>query len=85
MRAIGALPEGQGSPAAMLRVALERSIDLQRAFADQKEELNEVFTKMYLDALMAKTGQNQSLASRISGIDRTYLGRLLVKHGLSKG
>jgi len=34
---------------------------------------------------MAHTGGNQSTAARIAGLNRSYLGRLLVKHGLSRG
>jgi two-component system response regulator GlrR len=59
-------------------------VDLTRPYADQKEEVAERFTKVYLQALLLHTSWNQSAAARIAGLDRTHLGRLLVKHGLSK-
>src|SRR5262249_2344717 len=83
--AIGALPEGGGSKSAMIRMALAEMMDVHRPFAEQRDELVELYTSMYLKELLAHTGGNQSLASRVSGIDRTYLGRLLVKYRLTKG
>ena len=58
---------------------------MKRPYVEQKDEIGERFTRLYLRALLAHTAGNQAAAARIAGIDRTYLGRLLVKHGLSKG
>ena len=63
----------------------ERRIDLARSYADQKDALLEQFTRAYLVRLMQHAGGNQSVAARISGLDRSWLWRLLVKHGLAKG
>jgi DNA-binding protein Fis len=35
--------------------------------------------------LMAHTAGNQSQAAKLAGLNRSYLGRLLVKHGLGRG
>ena len=34
---------------------------------------------------MRKSAGNQTEAARIAGLDRGYLGKLLVKHGIGKG
>ena len=60
-------------------------IDVTRPYADQKDELVERFTQAYLQRLMQHTQGNQSAAARLSGLDRSWLWRLLVKHGIAKG
>ena len=82
--AIGMLPLQAGTTATgpAFDVALERMVDVARPYADQKDDLVERFTRMYLRALLAHTNGNQAAAARIAGIDRTYLGRLLVKYGM---
>jgi two-component system, NtrC family, response regulator GlrR len=64
---------------------LERAIDMTRPYADQKDALVEQFTRAYLVRLMQHTNGNQSAAARLSGLDRSWLWRLLVKHGIAKG
>jgi DNA-binding NtrC family response regulator len=82
--AIGALP-GAGTPATgELDVAIRKVIDVQKPYADLKEEFLERFTKAYLELLIASTGGNQSEAARVAGIDRGYLGKLLVRYGVAK-
>ena len=34
---------------------------------------------------MLRAGGNQSVASRLADLDRTYLGKMLAKHGLKEG
>jgi DNA-binding NtrC family response regulator len=63
--------------------SLERMIDVTRPYADQKDDLVDTFTRAYLVRLMQHTGGNQSAAARLSGLDRSWLWRLLVKHGLA--
>ncbi|MFO0664042.1 MAG: sigma 54-interacting transcriptional regulator [Polyangiaceae bacterium] len=74
--------EGGESKGAHLDDLLAASVDCNRSYADQKEALVERFTRVYLRALLAQTKGNQSAAARLAGLDRTYLGRLLVKYGL---
>jgi DNA-binding NtrC family response regulator len=81
--ALGALPEPARAGAVALDVAIEQGIDVERPYAEQKEALCERFTRHYLEALMAHTGGNQTAAAKLARLDRTYLGRLLAKHGLT--
>jgi DNA-binding NtrC family response regulator len=79
--ALGVLPP-ERDQAGSMEDPFPRLVDVDRSYADQKDELVDRFTKAYLEALMAKTGGNQSAAARLSGLDRSWLIRLLVKHGL---
>ncbi|MBX3223831.1 MAG: sigma 54-dependent Fis family transcriptional regulator [Labilithrix sp.] len=83
--ALGRLPGDQGAADAASGDALERRIDVTRPYADQKDDLVDEFTRAYLVRLMQHTGGNQSAAARLSGLDRSWLWRLLVKHGIAKG
>jgi two-component system, NtrC family, response regulator GlrR len=87
--ALGRLPpEGGGlsaADAAGVGDTLDRMIDVARPYADQKDELVDQFTRAYLVRLMQHTNGNQSAAARLSGLDRSWLWRLLVKHGIAKG
>jgi transcriptional regulator with GAF, ATPase, and Fis domain len=83
--ALGSLP---GAPAANLRALdhlMQQVIDPNLPYAEQKERFADLFTKNYLTLLLAKTGGNQSEAARISGLERSYLGKLCAKLGVAKG
>jgi DNA-binding NtrC family response regulator len=82
--ALGVLPEPTRSKAATLELGLSEHVDLMRPYGDQKEELADRFTRVYLRALLERAGGNQTVAARIAGLDRTHLGRLLAKHGIGK-
>ncbi|MEO8876271.1 MAG: hypothetical protein ABI461_11835 [Polyangiaceae bacterium] len=62
--------------------ALTAFADPTRSYDEQKEALNAMFTRTYLKKLMAAANGNQSVAARTAGLDRTYLGRLLLKYGM---
>ncbi len=81
--AIGELPETTPNRS-LLDSALADLVDLSRPYAEQKEEIAERFTKVYLQALLLESNFNQSVAARAAGLDRTHLGRMLQKHGLSR-
>jgi DNA-binding NtrC family response regulator len=83
--ALGAIPEAERTREGELERLLADSVDVRRPYADQKDNVTDVFTRVYLQALLAHTGGNQTQAAKLAGLDRSYLGRLLVKHGLSKG
>jgi DNA-binding NtrC family response regulator len=84
--ALGELPPAvAGIMAEKLDSALEGSVDLTTPYMDQKDGLVDRFTALYLRSLLANANGNQSEAARISGLDRTYLRRLLAKHGLLRG
>ncbi len=82
--ALGQLPEPSFTRANELERLLADLVDVNRPYGDQKEHITDVFTRVYLLALLAHTAGNQTQAAKLAGLDRSYLGRLLVKHGLSK-
>jgi two-component system, NtrC family, response regulator GlrR len=83
--AIGDLPVSPvGADHDELDASLRKHVDADRPYAEQKDEIGARFTRVYLEMLIRKTGGNQTEAARIAGLDRGYLGRLLVKHGLGR-
>jgi len=83
--ALGVLPEASRQRTGVLALALNELVDLDRPYADLKEDLNERFTRIYLEALLKRTGGNQTSAARMAGLDRSYVGRLVAKYGLGVG
>ena len=83
--ALGTLPEPVGPNAAVLEAVLGDLVDLRRPYAEQKEELADRFARVYLQQLLDEAGGNQTAAAKLAGIDRTHLGRMLVKLGLTRG
>lgn len=51
-------------------------------YKDFREKWQDLGEREYLRRLMLRTGRISSVASRESGLDRTYLYRLLKKHGV---
>ena len=82
--ALGVLPTTTQPQLTNVERALADALDPTAPYASQKDAVIERFTRAYLSALMAHTQGNQSAASRIAGLNRSYLGRLLVKHGIPK-
>ncbi len=82
--ALGTLPQPSGTKGGTLDPALTELVDASRPYAQQKDALCERFTRIYLHVLMHHAGGNQTVAARLAGLDRTYLGRLLAKHGWSR-
>jgi len=83
--ALGVLPEDDVPVASVVDHALRLHTDLKRSYLQQKDELTDRFTRVYLEALLEQCGGNQSQAARTAGLDRGYLRRLLAKHGMLKG
>jgi DNA-binding NtrC family response regulator len=73
------LPEAGASAPDVLTAAFERFIDLDRPYAELKEEAMQGFLQVYLRLLLARTGGNQSEAARISGLARAHIGRVLAR------
>jgi transcriptional regulator with GAF, ATPase, and Fis domain len=82
--ALGAIPEPSRVREGELERLLADRVDVNAPYAEQKEQLNDVFTRVYLQSLLASTGGNQTQAAKLAGLDRSYLGRLVVKYGLGK-
>jgi DNA-binding NtrC family response regulator len=82
--AIGTLPHQRRGESSELEAAMKKIIDVAKPYADLKEEIVHRFTKTYLEMLLKETNGNQSEAARIAGLDRSYLGRMLVRYGVVK-
>jgi transcriptional regulator with GAF, ATPase, and Fis domain len=80
--ALGILPDAPRSKADVLDLVLGEMVDLDRPYAELKDEVSDRFTRVYLRALLARTGGNQTAAARLAGLDRGYLGRLAAKLGV---
>jgi DNA-binding NtrC family response regulator len=76
--AMGILPTATRGDAG-LDAALRAAVDLSLPYAEQKDQLLERFLRIYLDVLLKQTGQNQSEAARLSGMDRSHLNKLIRK------
>jgi DNA-binding NtrC family response regulator len=74
---LGTLPEAGSAHEAALDDALRAAINLELPYAAQKEDLMKRFLKVYLQALLSHTNGNQSKAAQISGLQRSYLNRIL--------
>jgi DNA-binding NtrC family response regulator len=81
-----ALGEAELVPATYdpLVAAMGRVIDPKAPYTEQKDAVVAVFTRLYVRALMAENGGNQTEAARIAGLDRGYFGRLVARHGGGK-
>ncbi|HEX6276755.1 MAG TPA: sigma 54-interacting transcriptional regulator [Polyangiaceae bacterium] len=73
---LGTLPERPTARAAELDDWLNRLVNLDVPYAEQKDALLKRFLRVYLEALLARTGGNKSLAARISGLERSYLNKV---------
>jgi DNA-binding NtrC family response regulator len=82
--ALGMLPEAAPLRSSQLDGALRSFVDLNRPYAEQKDELADRFTRFYLESLLAETGGNQTAAAELAGLDRTYLGRLTARLAIDK-
>ena len=82
--ALGVLPRARRGAGVALDSALAATIDVTQPYSGQKEALVERFTALYLEALLRHTGGNQTEAARLAGLGRTYMSRLLKRHGLAK-
>lgn len=82
-RESGVVPAPEGEPLADddlgLDGALEGMVDLDLSYAELKERVCARFARVYLATLIQHTRGNRTEAARIAGLDRTYLGRMLVR------
>jgi transcriptional regulator with GAF, ATPase, and Fis domain len=80
--ALGTVPKSVLSGELESDSALEAFIDPTKPYSEQKHELLQRFTRAYLERLLRQTSGNQSEAARVSGLERSYLGKLIDKLGL---
>jgi two-component system response regulator GlrR len=82
--AVGKIPAAPPDAVAMTPDAFyEGAVDPTRPYAEQKELVVAEMTRVYLRGVLAYANGNQAAAARIAGLDRTHLGRLLAKHGMT--
>ncbi len=82
--AVGTIPSVPPEAALMTADAFyESAVDPTRPYAEQKELVVAEMTRVYLRGVLAYANGNQAAAARIAGLDRTHLGRLLSKHGMT--
>jgi DNA-binding NtrC family response regulator len=72
---------GSGDPGADVRSG---GLLTARGFREAKARAIAAFEKAYLAELLARTRGNLSLAARLSGKERSRLGKLVKKHGLAR-
>jgi two-component system, NtrC family, response regulator GlrR len=82
--ALGALPKEPKRSAPAVEDNYQQHVDFSVPYIECKERVVDAFTRVYLEALLEHVDRNQTAAARIAGLDRSYLGKLLQKHGLSR-
>jgi DNA-binding NtrC family response regulator len=83
--AIGAVPRARNDARGKgVESTLKSFVDPTRTYAEQKQELVDLFTRAYLERLLETTSGNQSEAARLSGLERSYLGKLVARLGLKR-
>jgi two-component system, NtrC family, nitrogen regulation response regulator GlnG len=83
--ALGVLPTAPDAGKSHdIDLALSRFVNPEQTYAAQKDEILQRFTRAYLERLLEATGGNQSRAARQSGLERSYLGKLLGRLGLRR-
>jgi len=78
--AIGVLPDAARQDG-LLELALRQAVDTSAPFAEQRDQVLDLFTKVYLEQLLREAG-NLTEAARRCGLERSYLGKLARKHGV---
>jgi len=78
--AIGVLPDA-AKQANLLELALRQAVDTSAPFAEQRDQVLDLFTRVYLEQLLREAG-NLTEAARRCGLERSYLGKLARKHGV---
>lgn|GEM_PF-1958884 len=77
--AVGELPRAPIENDDQLAEMLRRVLDVERPYQQQKDHVLNKFLDVYLSMLLDHTGGNQSQASRMSGIERAHLNRMIAK------
>lgn len=80
--AIGELPEWERSSVEPNASQLADSVSVEQPYEVAKQAFVEQFRATYLRKLLALTGGNVSRASKLSGLERSYLNRLVLRHEL---
>lgn len=76
------LAVGADSATAVSPLPLDVPVDLDASYKENRERLLDALERRYLAGLIARHGRNLTEIARRSGIDRTWVHRLVRKHGL---
>jgi DNA-binding NtrC family response regulator len=82
--AIGAMPSAAANDGGALESVLRGAIDVAKPYSDRKQEVVEAFRRVYFQKLREHTSGNQSEAARLSGLERSYLNKIVNKMGLRR-
>lgn len=77
--ALGKLQLREQVKSSNLEGALAHFVDPEQPYAEQKARLMAHFSRVYLTRLLERTAGNRSEAARVSGLERSYLSKLLAK------
>ena len=80
--ALGMLPEVLASDQDSIAFVLGRLVDTSRPFQQLKQSFTDLFTRVYLERLLEECHGNRSEAARRAGIDRSYFGKMLLRHDI---
>jgi len=80
---LGSLPAAPKPVLGAVDASLASLVDVARPYAELKDDVLERFQRVYLTELLVSVKGNQTAAAKLAGMDRTYLGRLLVRLGLN--
>jgi DNA-binding NtrC family response regulator len=82
--ALGTVPEADVARGAVLEVTLGDALDPSQPYQDEKDRFTALFSRIYFERLLERTGGNQSEAARIAAVDRSYLSKLLARYGVKR-
>ena len=80
---LGNLPAPPKPVLGSVDASLASLVDVARPYSELKDDVLERFQRVYLTELLTSVKGNQTAAAKLAGMDRTYLGRLLVRLGLN--
>jgi len=78
-------PQVAGKPGSVEALASQidtSQIDTDAPFSEERKRLLDAFEHDYLSTQLKRANNNLAEAARLSGIDRSYLKRILKRHGL---
>jgi two-component system response regulator GlrR len=75
------LEQTDGAPSSARPSVTPASL-VELPFKEAREKMLEIFVREYIEAMLQRCHGNVSEAARTAGIDRTYVHRLVARHGL---
>ena len=79
--AVGFVENARNASPDELQAAVRHIIDVTRPYAEQKDAFLKMFQRVYVEKLLRHTDGNQSEAARVSGLERSYLNKIVGRLG----